>query len=562
MGDEPRQDEPSSDEGDLLGARDSNTLLAEVDQLDALTPVEYLHTTHAGLMHLGVAIAVLVGLTLVPYASPRLAMFQAWLAEDGVPIVRMFLRDQPAEAGMAVATGGASGRGSGAGAAASIADQLGDAVAANLGDEGGPARAQTGASETRGADQSGAGRTGEGEDGASGPRVVIAPSELEGLVRELEDPNDAMRPFYEALLETAERRDQAITRVAHYGDSSIAGDGITGTLRRRFQQRFGDAGHGFMLMARGTMPYRHTDVSHRASGSWRLIQLVRAGLREHTYGYGGVQSRSVAGATADFGASDRGPVGGSVSRFELWYQEHPRGGRVDLRVDDGERVVLSTRGDAVRDAWHTVEVPDGDHRLQVRAIGGGESRLYGMVLERDGPGVVYDSLGMVGARGRRMLGYDLEHFRGQHAHRGTNLIVLGFGGNDADDGRTPEQFEEDFRAIARFVRRARPEAACLLMAPLDQARRDERGGIETLGPVPIIVEAQRRAARAEGCAFFDTYAAMGGEGAMRRWFRSNPRLAFGDFRHATPAGYQVIGNMLYKALLKGFADFLARRAAP
>jgi lysophospholipase L1-like esterase len=107
-----------------------------------------------------------------------------------------------------------------------------------------------------------------------------------------------------------------------------------------------------------------------------------------------------------------------------------------------------------------------------------------------------------------------------------------------------------------MVRRARPEAACLLMAPLDQATRDERGNITTLAPVPIIVEAQRRAARAEGCAFFDTYAAMGGEGAMRRWFRSEPRLAFGDYRHATPAGYTVIGNMLYKALLKGFSDFL------
>ncbi len=74
--------------------------------------------------------------------------------------------------------------------------------------------------------------------------------------------------------------------------------------------------------------------------------------------------------------------------------------------------------------------------------------------------------------------------------------------------------------------------------------------------MPVIVEAQRRAAAAEGCAFFDTYTAMGGEGAMRRWFRSDPRLAFGDYRHATPAGYTVIGNMLYKALLKGFADFL------
>ena len=76
--------------------------------------------------------------------------------------------------------------------------------------------------------------------------------------------------------------------------------------------------------------------------------------------------------------------------------------------------------------------------------------------------------------------------------------------------------------------------------------------------VPVIVAAARRAALAEGCAFFDTFTAMGGDGSMRRWHRSAPRLAFGDLRHATPAGYRVVGNMIYKALLRGFADHLQR----
>ena len=453
----------------------------------------------------------------------------------------MFTREEPLETGMAVATGGAVGAG------ADVADTLGDAVAANL-EEPEPAPAPEPAADT------------EESAADEGPRVRIDPSELEGLVRELEDPGGrAMRPFYEQLLRTAEREDHAITRVAHYGDSSIAGDGITVTLRRRLQQRFGDAGHGFVLIARGTMPYRHQDIRHSAGGAWDLDQLVRAGRRDHVYGYGGVMYRALGNTNARFGTHDRGPVGNAVSRFELWYRQHPRGGRVDLRVDRGEREVLETRGDDERDAWHVVEVPDGEHRLELRTIGGGESRLFGMVLEREGPGVVYDSLGMVGARARRMLGIDPAHFRSQHAHRQTNLIVLAFGGNDADDQRrTAEQFEDDFRRVARLVRRARPEAACLLMAPLDQARRGERGGIETMDRVPIIVEAQRRAAAAEGCAFFDTFAAMGGEGSMRRWYRSRPRLSFGDFRHATPAGYRVIGNMLYKALLKGFSDYLRR----
>ncbi|MCB9594435.1 MAG: hypothetical protein H6719_17010 [Sandaracinaceae bacterium] len=529
----------SERDDELLGEEGSNTILDQLDSLDERVGSPSM--TRAGLAHLGVVVLVLAGLAALPYASTDLRRWQPWVEGEGVPIVRMFQGDGTTEAGMALATGGAVTRGSDE----AVVATLGEAVAANLAadDEAAPAPDV----EPVAPDE-------------APPAVRIDPSELEGLVRELEDPGGrAMRPFYEALLRTGQREAGAITRVAHYGDSSIAGDGITVTMRRLLQRRFGDAGHGFVLIARGTMPYHHQDIRHSAEGPWDLDQLVRAGRRDHVYGYGGVLYRAGGGTTARFGTDDRGPVGGSVSRFELWYRQQPRGGRVDLRVDDGEREVVSTRGETTEDAWHTVSVPDGPHRIELRTIGGGESQLYGMVLEREGPGVVYDSLGMVGARARRMLGLDPEHFRAQHGHRQTNLIVLAFGGNDADDvGRTPEQFEDDFRQIIRLARRARPEAGCLLMAPLDQARRDDRGNIVTMDQVPVIVAAERRAAAAEGCAFFDTYEAMGGDGAMRRWFRSNPRLAFGDFRHATPAGYRVVGNMLYRAILKGFSDYLTQ----
>ena len=43
---------------------------------------------------------------------------------------------------------------------------------------------------------------------------------------------------------------------------------------------------------------------------------------------------------------------------------------------------------------------------------------------------------------------------------------------------------------------------------------------------------------------------------MGRWY--NAKLALvGDYRHATPAGYEVVGNMLYKAMLRSF-DYLKR----
>ena len=110
--------------------------------------------------------------------------------------------------------------------------------------------------------------------------------------------------------------------------------------------------------------------------------------------------------------------------------------------------------------------------------------------------------------------------------------------------------------VLQRMRQGREDLACLVFAPLDQATRT-RGRIRTLPTIPLIVAAQRRAAFDSGCAFFDTWQAMGGEDAMRRWYKARPRLAMGDFRHATPAGYEIIGNKFYKPLLAGFADYLS-----
>ncbi|MBN8612151.1 MAG: hypothetical protein J0L92_16270 [Deltaproteobacteria bacterium] len=394
-----------------------------------------------------------------------------------------------------------------------------------------------------------------------GPRVRIDPSELEGIAREIEDASGhAMDAFYAQLERTALHEDEAITRIAHFGDSTIALDGITMTTRESLQLRFGDSGHGFVLAARGLLPYRHFQVRHETGGNWRMFDLTHMGLSDGRYGLGGVQVRSASGASAWFATDDDDEtrVGHSVSSFQILHQRHPRGGELEYRVDEGEWQTLDTESATVEDGAHRIDVPEGEHRLSIRTAGHGETRLYGVVLERGGPGVVYDSLGIVGARASRMLGFDPAHLRTQLAQRETNLVVIAFGGNDADDNRDEEDFFETFRQVAHLVREARPEASCLLFAPLDQAERDARGRVVTLGPVPRIVSAARRAAEAEGCAFFDTWTAMGGEGAMGRWFRRSPRLSSGDFRHATPAGYRVIGNMFYRAILSGFADYLAR----
>jgi lysophospholipase L1-like esterase len=519
------------------------------------------HRTTRELFRLIAVAAVLVAVAGTTYVLPsevrlfgteiELSRVKPWLAGEPVPVVHLFAgatdQEVPAFAGA-----GGSYRPP-AQVEEGLAASLGTTVARNLGEDEwvAPDPAPQGSSTAA----LGQGAEGDEGDDAAPPAVHIDPREYADIDVEIENAA-ALGAFFGALEATARERTGAVTRVAHYGDSSIATDLITHTVRRRLQQRFGDAGHGFVLVARGTMPYGHRDVSHRATSGWDLRQLVMNQDRTGLYGFGGVAFRPLAGAFAAFGTDDRGPVGGRVSAFHLYFRRRPNAGSVNVRIDGGEPRSIDTSGEEGDDV-EVLEVPDGPHTLELRAAGGGPIRLYGVALERDGPGVVYDSLGMVGARARRLLNYDPAHIADQMRLRDPDLLVLGFGGNEADDpiGRMP-RYADEFREVIRRMRAGREDMACLVFAPLDQARRDPRGAIRTIETVPLIVEAQRTAARAEGCAFFDTFAAMGGEGSMFAWSRARPRLALTDYRHATPAGYEVIGNVFYKALLKAFADHL------
>lgn len=502
--------------------------------------------TSSELRRLASIVAAVVLVSLSAYAVPALERVRPWLPEEGVPIARMFAEGHAAlpsfaEAGLVTAAGVSESQ---------VAEELGAAVASNL-DDG---------------DDDGADDTSEEAEapvteqaaGDVGPAVRIAPSEYEGISQEIEGPQH-LKAFFAALERTALKKQGAITRVAHYGDSSVAADQITYTARRRMQKRFGDAGHGFVLISRGNMHYAHKDVVQRSSGGWEVLSAVRAELRGGWYGYGGVQARGKGGEHATFATPKKSPVGGKVSRYEVFYQSYRGGGRVLVSIDGERKEPIDTRSKDEVDGFAVYEVPDGPHSMRLRATGGAGVRLYGVAMERDVPGVVYDSLGLVGARAQRLLNLDAAHIKRQIAHRNPDLLVLGFGGNEAGNSwLNLETYEQEVTEVVHHMRAGKPKMACLLMGPLDQAEHDARGKVVTIEKLPEIVAVQRKVAAREGCAFYDVFSAMGGEGSMAKWRKSRPRLATSDLRHATPEGYAVVANMYYKALLKAFAGYLKR----
>ena len=379
--------------------------------------------------------------------------------------------------------------------------------------------------------------------------------------RELEGV-EALETFYLALARTDLGYQGAMTRIGQWGDSVIGNDGITSDMRVNMQRRFGDGGHGFHALAQYDPSYKHSGVRFDEKGAqWSRCYIIRKCKSDGFYGYGGTTVWSAGGAESRFRTADDGPVGRKFSSFELWYAAQPGGGRLQLRIDDREPVVVDTSAELYEDRWERFELGDGPHEVRVRAVGGGQARAYGVVMERKAPGVTWDGMALIGSFTSRLLEQDEEHWSRQLTHRDLDLVVFMFGGNDMGSGQKKnlEPYAQTYRELIQRTRKAKPDAACLVMAPIDHGAR-EGNRIVSKPIVAPMVEVQRKVALEEGCAFFDTFSAMGGEGSMGRWYKAKPRLTSGDFSHPTRAGRRVLAGMLYRALMKGYADWRKAKA--
>lgn len=362
--------------------------------------------------------------------------------------------------------------------------------------------------------------------------------------------------FFESLARADAGIEGSVVRVMHWGDSSIGIDGIPGAIRRRMQNRFGDAGHGFHLMAPPNTSYRHREVDFSHNDAWKKCFIIHKCRSDGHYGLGGTTYSSWGGGQSSF-APHPERSSGKVSRFQLFYAGQPEGGHIRVQVDDGEKVILETAADTLDDRVWSVQVPDGPHELTVRAVGEGQVRVYGVAMERPGPGVVWDSAALVGAFTNRMMEFDEEHLANQLKQRGTELVVFTFGGNDMIRKMKMSTYADEYRAVIGRVKAAKPDAACIVMAPLDHGER-QGAQIVSKDVVPRMVAAQREAAKDSGCAFFDTFEAMGGKGSAGRWYQRKPRLMSGDLGHATASGHQVIGELFFRAVLRAYVDYRTR----
>lgn len=142
------------------------------------------------------------------------------------------------------------------------------------------------------------------------------------------------------------------------------------------------------------------------------------------------------------------------------------------------------------------------------------------------------------------------HFRTVLAMTRPDLVVIAYGTNEVTDkGWTAESYARLVVDVISDGRRASPSTAFIVIAPFDRSVRTRRGWLP-VGRLEELEGAQREGARRAGAAFWSSYRAQGGPGAMNQWVRL--RLAQPDHVHLRPPGYRRLAALFSQALRNNF----------
>jgi hypothetical protein len=352
----------------------------------------------------------------------------------------------------------------------------------------------------------------------------------------------AFKYFVEAL--NGIEKNHKPLRIALYGDSFIEGDVFCGALRDTLQSLFGGEGVGYVPITSDVAGFRGT-IKHQFQ-NWRTYSLVS---KKDT-------STSVV----------LGPSGFSfVPRENNWVEYKPSRQRF-LREFNTAKVYYRNTGSSsidyiVNDTVNHSEDLKSSGRLQewrhygrkekslrMQFAGCDSLTLYGASFE-GGAGIYVDNFSMRGNSGIGLARIPDDMFVDFNRYRDYKLIVLQYGLNVVlEDSLNYGWYAARMIKVVNKLKRVYPKASILLISVSDRSSNTS-GEYKTMRAIPMMRNAQRLIAERTGIAFWDLYAAMGGENSMVRFAEATPPLAAKDYTHLNFKGGRKLAGLMVKSLL-------------
>ena len=372
----------------------------------------------------------------------------------------------------------------------------------------------------------------------------------------IENDSNSIRIFYQKLYDLQQLKSGRVD-IVHIGDSHIQADHFSGTIRQKLQLKFGNAGRGLLFpyhIAKSNEPGSFKTSSNRSWDSKRNVFYEKP-LPIGVCGFTIETTDSI--ATINLLVKDQPGLGYSFTKFVLFQEKGEC--NFDITVCDEincEKGIIKSNDISTHSFISELKFDKPISQIILRnkisdSIYQQATRIYGMLLENDSSGVLYNMIGVNGAEYKHYL--KSKYFMEQLSYLNADLIIISLGTNEGyAAGFDKILFSRIIDTLITNIKIASPNASILLTTPADSFRKSRKGRVKNpnmnLARVTIINYCLQH-----NLPYWDLYEIMGGYGSMAKWF--NAQLSAKDRVHFNGKGYQIQGELFYQALINGYLDY-------
>lgn len=175
--------------------------------------------------------------------------------------------------------------------------------------------------------------------------------------------------------------------------------------------------------------------------------------------------------------------------------------------------------------------------------------LYGLSLDNDDNGIVYNSIGVNGASTSSYLRAQLftQHLKAINP----DLVIFCIGINDAfDPGFCAKCYENNYDTLIAWIKSVNPNCEFLFVSNTDSYYKRKFPNKRAFEVQNVMINLAKK----YQAGYYDLLTVMGGLGSIKTWEKNG--LAQKDKIHLNKNGYIMLGDLMFSTLMKEYSRFI------
>ena len=186
--------------------------------------------------------------------------------------------------------------------------------------------------------------------------------------------------------------------------------------------------------------------------------------------------------------------------------------------------------------------------------------LTGILTETDAPGITYTGVGINGAKVHDYFEEVCPQLEKELSFYKPDLVIFAIGINDANVEKfNDKQFKEDYDKLIARIKKVNPNVAIIFETNNDMYRKVKKKRFVQHPNGDVARKAFFALAEKHKAGVWDKFGIMGGLGSMSKWEKAD--LAKADKVHFKLSGYNLLGDLFYKAIINSYQEHIANLPA-